>query len=104
MRGNMIITNPDNAIGATCKHLDLFLANKRWLTKAASTVNALIHTYPDKAATYLYDEDEIQEDEPEEDEVVDEVETEVEEEPVEDTEEEVSSDEEVEETEETEGE
>lgn len=57
------ITNPDNAIGATCKHLDLFLANKRWLTRAASTVNALIHTYPDKAALYLYDEEDQDSDE-----------------------------------------
>lgn len=74
------ITNPNNSLGATCKHLDLFLSNKKWLTKAASVVNALIKTYPDKAATYLYDEDEIVE--PEEDEVVDEVE--VEETPTED--------------------
>lgn len=68
------ITNPNNSLGATCKHLDLFLSNKKWLTKAASVVNALIKTYPDKAAVYLYDEDEIVE--PEEDEVVDEVEVE----------------------------
>ena len=53
------ITNPDDAIGATCKHLNLLLSNKRWLTKAASVVNSFIKTYPDKAALYLYDEDEI---------------------------------------------
>ena len=52
-------TNPDDALGATCKHLDLFLSNKRWLIKGASVVNALIKTYPDKAAVYLYDPDEI---------------------------------------------
>lgn len=65
-------TNPDDALGATCKHLDLFLSNKRWLIKAASVVNALIKTYPDKAAVYLYDPDEIKDTEDE---------TEVEEEP-----------------------
>lgn len=59
------ITNPDDAIGATCKHLNLLLSNKRWLTKAASTVNSFIKAYPEKAALYLYDEDEIVE-EPEE--------------------------------------
>lgn len=53
------ITNPDNNLGPACKHLNLFLSNKKWLTKAASVVNALIKTYPDKAAYYLYDEDEI---------------------------------------------
>ena len=76
------ITNPNNSLGATCKHLDLFLSNKKWLTKAASVVNALIKAYPDKAAVYLYDEDEIVE--PEEDEVVDEVEVTDEETPTED--------------------
>lgn len=50
------ITNPDDALGATCKHLDLLLSNKRWLTKAASVVNAFIKAYPEKAANYLYDD------------------------------------------------
>lgn len=59
-------TNPNDDLGATCKHLDLLLSNKRWLTKAASVVNALIKTYPDKAALYLYDEDEIVKDDDEE--------------------------------------
>lgn len=49
------ITNPDDTLGATCKHLDMLLSNKRWLVKAASVVNAFIKTYPDKAANYLYD-------------------------------------------------
>lgn len=65
------ITNPDDNIGATCKHLDLFLSNKRWLTKAASSVNMLIKAMPEKAAVYLYDkelsnekpDEEVQEDE-----------------------------------------
>lgn len=57
------ITNPDDALGATCKHLDLLLSNKRWLVKAASVVNSFIKTYPDKAALYLYDEDELHQDE-----------------------------------------
>lgn len=64
------ITNPKDALGATCKHLDLLLSNKRWLTKAASVVNAFIKAYPEKAANYLYDtysapdaeEDEVKDD------------------------------------------
>ena len=56
-------TNPNDNLGATCKHLDLFLSNKKWLVKAASVVNALIKTYPDKAAVYLYDEEDIKKDE-----------------------------------------
>lgn len=48
-------TNPDDMLGATCKHLDLLLSNKRWLTKASSVINSFIKTYPDKAALYLYD-------------------------------------------------
>ena len=68
--------NPDDNIGAVCKHLDLFLSNKRWLIKAASIVTSLIKAYPEKAATYLYDPDEIKDDETE-----DEVEIDVEETP-----------------------
>ena len=63
------ITNPDDALGATCKHLDLLLSNKRWLTKAASVVNSFIKAYPDKAARYLYDDipdEDTKEEEPEE--------------------------------------
>lgn len=71
------ITNPDDAIGSTCKHLNLLLSNKRWLTKAASVVNSFIKAYPDKAALYLYDEDEIVKD----DEVPDEEETPVKDDP-----------------------
>lgn len=48
-------TNPDDMLGATCKHLDLFLSNKRWLIKAASIVTSLIKAYPEKAEKYLYD-------------------------------------------------
>lgn len=50
------ITNPDDDIGATCKHLNLLLSNKRWLVKAASVVNSFIKAYPEKAALYLYDD------------------------------------------------
>ena len=57
------ITNPDNDLGAVCKHLDLLLSNKRWLTKAASAVNAFIKAYPDKASVYLFDkEPEVEDD------------------------------------------
>lgn len=53
-------TNPEDSIGATCKHLDLLLANKRWLIKAASVVNALVKAYPDKASKYLYDPEDLE--------------------------------------------
>lgn len=85
-------TNPDDSLGAVCKHLDLFLSNKRWLIKAASVVTSLIKAYPEKAATYLYDPEEIKEPEEEteidinveepNDEVTD-IDTEVQEEPTE---------------------
>lgn len=86
-------TNPDDNLGATCKHLNVFLSNKRWLTKAASVVNSLIKTYPDKAAVYLYDEDEIKktDDDDIEDEIVDDK---VNEEPSEEAPKEVSQDDE----------
>lgn len=62
------ITNPDDNIGSTCKHLSLLLSNKQWVVKAASVVNSFIKAYPDKAALYLYDEDEIVKDDELEDE------------------------------------
>lgn len=37
------ITNPQDDIGAVCKHLLCVLANKRWLVKAAAVVNDYIH-------------------------------------------------------------
>jgi hypothetical protein len=98
------IRNPDNKLGAVCKHLDLFLANKRWLTKAASVVNSLIKTYPDKAAKYLYDEETLKNAEKSQDNQTDEVpeeNPEVDEVTVDDTDEisdEEISDEEVDET------
>ena len=61
-----VVRNPNNDIGAVCKHLDVLLSNKRWLTKAASAVNDLIRTYPDKAAVYLYNEEDLPKEEPEE--------------------------------------
>lgn len=67
------ITNPNDDIGSTCKHLSLLLSNKQWVVKAASVVNAFIKAYPEKAAHYLYDESEIVNDE-DEVEVTDEVE------------------------------
>lgn len=39
------ITNPNDTIGATCKHLACILSNKKWLVKAASVVNEVIHTH-----------------------------------------------------------
>lgn len=37
------ITNPNDDIGATCKHLASILSNKKWLVKASSVVNEFIH-------------------------------------------------------------
>lgn len=36
------VTNPNDKIGAMCKHLTALLANKRWLVKVASLVNDFI--------------------------------------------------------------
>lgn len=41
------ITNPDDKIGAMCKHITALLANKKWLVKIASTVNEYIKVYTD---------------------------------------------------------
>lgn len=40
-------TNPDDNIGAMCKHLTSLLANKRWLIKLATIVNNYIKQYAD---------------------------------------------------------
>lgn len=49
-------TNPDDSLGATCKHLDLVLSNKRWIRATAAAVNLFIHAFPEKASLYLFDE------------------------------------------------
>jgi hypothetical protein len=36
------ITNPDDNIGATCKHIAALLSNKKWLVKVSSSVNNFI--------------------------------------------------------------
>lgn len=38
-------TNPNDKLGATCKHLSALLSNKRWLVKLASVVNEIIKKY-----------------------------------------------------------
>lgn len=62
-------TNPDDMLGATCKHLDLFLSNKRWLIKAASIVTSIIKAYPEKAEKYLYDPEDLKKNKESEDEI-----------------------------------
>lgn len=47
------ITNPDDKIGAMCKHITALLANKKWLVKIASTVNEYIKAYTDDARKIL---------------------------------------------------
>lgn len=39
------ITNPNDKIGAMCKHITALLSNKKWLIKVASSVNAFIKAY-----------------------------------------------------------
>lgn len=85
-------TNPDNSLGATCKHLDLLLSKRNWLSRSANQITEFIRANMEKAQVYIYGE-EIPEPEPEEVE-----EPEVEEVPEEPVEEETP--EEVEETEE----
>ena len=54
------ITNPDDSIGATCKHLASILANKKWLVKAASVVNDFIHdNYEEFIQSYNIDPEEF---------------------------------------------
>lgn len=94
------ITNPNNNIGAVCKHLDLLLSNENWVGKTASVLNQFIRAYPEKATYYLYDnpEDKLlnperdeevpdeEEDEVEVPETEDDIDIDVEEAPEEDTE------------------
>lgn len=47
------ITNPDNTLGAGCKHVMLVLANHSWLIKVASVLNNYIH-YMEKREPKLY--------------------------------------------------
>lgn len=42
-------TNPNDKIGAMCKHLTALLANKKWVVKIASIINDYINEYPDEA-------------------------------------------------------
>lgn len=91
------VRNPDDDLGSTCKHLDLLLANKRWLRKAAQVINLFINAYPEKAVNYLYDPEDIVYD-PRDFEYEDEADyedyEEIEEEPIEEIEPEESEDEE----------
>ena len=52
------ITNPDNKLGAGCKHIMLVLSNHRWLLKVASVINNYCHYiekyYPRLWADVLY--------------------------------------------------
>lgn len=76
-------TNPDDNLGATCKHLDLLLSKRNWLSKSSQQITEFIRANMDKAQKYLYDE-EI----PEPEEEI-EVEEPIEETEVEDTEDEI---------------
>lgn len=42
------ITNPNDKLGAMCKHLSALLANKRWLVKIASSLNDYIKSNQDE--------------------------------------------------------
>ena len=43
------IRNPNDKIGAMCKHLTALLSNKKWVVKIASIINDYINEYPDEA-------------------------------------------------------
>ena len=47
------ITNPDDELGAMCKHLNALLSNKKWITKMASTLNQFIKENIDKIREFL---------------------------------------------------
>ena len=47
------IRNPNNDIGATCKHLASLLYNKSWLTKVSSWLNDYIKRHPKSFAQVL---------------------------------------------------
>lgn len=54
------ITNPDDKLGAMCKHLSALLSNKKWITKMASTLNSFIKENIDKIRDFLgVSEDEL---------------------------------------------
>lgn len=54
------VTNPHDDIGAVCKHLACVLSNKKWLVKASSVVNDIIHeNYQDILKKYNLSEDEF---------------------------------------------
>ena len=54
------ITNPDDKLGAMCKHLSALLSNKKWITKMASTLNSFIKENIDKIREFLgVSEDEL---------------------------------------------
>ena len=54
------ITNPNDKLGAMCKHLSALLSNKKWITKMASTLNSFIKENIDKIREFLgVSEDEL---------------------------------------------
>lgn len=54
------ITNPRDDQGAVCKHLACILSNKKWLVKAASVVNEVLHDrYDEVIENYNIDESEF---------------------------------------------
>lgn len=58
------ITNPHDDIGAVCKHLACILANKKWLVKASSVVNDILHDrYSEVIENYNVSAEEFQFDE-----------------------------------------
>jgi len=54
------ITNPDDKLGAMCKHLTALLSNKKWLVKVASVINEFVKAYPNEVQEFLgLDDDEF---------------------------------------------
>ena len=51
------ITNPNDKLGAMCKHLTSILSNKKWTVKVASVLNEFIKAYPNEVQEFLGLED-----------------------------------------------
>lgn len=47
------ITNPNDKLGAMCKHLTSILSNKKWTVKVASVLNEFIKAYPNEVQELL---------------------------------------------------
>ena len=54
-------TNPNDNLGATCKHIDLLLSKRTWLQYSAKQVSDFIRANLDKIRPYLFGDEEPEE-------------------------------------------